>query len=121
MEYYFQLASDKIKAMNWEQQKIMHYLIFKNKYVLYKENTDESITDKGGFLLQFYLRIKERMPHLPVQAVKSYAINTCIHLKEERKQLLRKVNFSTAYQLRYNLLLLTDEAKAAIFDTVTTN
>jgi hypothetical protein len=121
MEHCLQLASDKITAMNWEQQKIMHYLIFKNKYVLYKENTDHGIEDKSGFLLQFYLRVKDRMPHLSVQAIKSYAINTCIHLKKEKKQLLRKVNFSTAYQLRYNLLSLSAETKATIFDTVTTN
>lgn len=120
-EYCLHLASDKIKIMNWEQQKIMHYLIFKNKYVLYKENADESIVENGGFLLQFYLRVKDRMPHLPVQAVKSYAINTCIHLSKERKKLLRKVNFTNAYQLRYNLLSLPVAVKAKIFDMITAN
>jgi len=120
-EYCLQLASDKIKSMNWEQQKIMHYLLFKNKYVLYREKEDESFADKDNFLLQFYLRIKERMPHLPEQVIKSNAINICIHLHKERKRLLRKVDFSAAYQLRYNLLSLSAESKAAIFDVVTAN
>jgi hypothetical protein len=120
MEHCLQLASDKITMMNWEQQKIMHYLIFKNKYVLYRDNADENLVKQDDFLLQFYSRVKGKMPHLPEQAIKNYAINTCIHLKNERKHLLRKVNFSTAYQLRYNLLSVPAETKAAIFDTVTT-
>lgn len=99
----------------------MHYLLFKNKYVLYREKEDESFADKDNFLLQFYLRIKERMPHLPEQVIKSNAINICIHLHKERKRLLRKVDFSAAYQLRYNLLSLSAESKAAIFDVVTAN
>lgn len=120
MEHCLHLASDKISMMNWEQQKIMHYLIFKNGYVLYKDDADKVLVSPKEFLLQFYLRVKDKMPHLPEQAIKTYAINTCIHLKNERKYLLRKLNFSTAYQLRYNLLSVPAETKAAIFDTVTT-
>ena len=120
MDHCLQLAANKITMMNWEQQKIMHYLIFKNNYVLYKQNADEK-PEAGDFLSQFYLQVKEKMAHLSETAIKSYVINICIHLKKERKQLLRKVNLSTAYQLRYNLLSIPAETKATIFDAVTTN
>jgi hypothetical protein len=121
MEYCLQLASNRITTMNWEQQKIMHYLIFKNKYSLYRGNPEEMLKPRENFLYQFYAEVKGKMPHLSQQAIKSYAINTCVHLHKERKQLLRRVNFSTAYQLRYNLLSLPAETKAKIFDTVTAN
>ena len=120
-EYCLQLASNKIRAMNWEQQKIMHYLLFKKKYVLYKEKQDQKFAGKEEFLLQFYNRIKSKMAHLPEKVIKSHAVNICVHLQKERKRLLRKLDFSTAYQLRYNLLSLPPETKAAIFDTVTAN
>ena len=104
--------------MNWEQQKIMHYLIFKNNYTLYKLPPDKNLSTTD-FLTKFYLQVKDRMPHLAPQAIKSYVINVCIHLRKERKQLLRKVSISTAYQLRYNLFSVSPETKAAIFDVVT--
>ena len=118
MEYCLQLASNRITTMNWEQQKIMHYLIFKNKYVLYRDEDDEKAMRRGAFLREFYMQVKDKMSHLPDQAIKSYVINTCIHLRKERKWLLRKVDFSTAYQLRFNLLSVPGEIKASIFDTV---
>jgi hypothetical protein len=59
------------------------------------------------------------MPHLSVQSIKSFAIDTCVHLPGLRKQLLGKIDLSTAYQLRYNLLSVPSEMKAAIFDAVT--
>ena len=121
IEYSLQLASDKIKAMNWEQQKIMHYLIFKHQYVLYRGKGYESPALRKGFLLQFYQQINDMMPHLPVVVVKSFVIDTCIHLTDEKKHLLRKVSFSTAYLLRYNLLSMSAEKKAIIFDKVTAN
>jgi hypothetical protein len=121
MEYCLQLASNRISTMNWEQQKIMHYLIFKNKYSLYRDQQEEGLKTDQGLLMDIYLRVKDKMPHLSQQSIKSYAINTCVHLYKERKQLLSKVNCSTAYQLRYNLLSLPAETKAKIFDTVTAN
>ena len=121
MERCLYLASEKIKRMNWEQQKIMHYLLFKNKYVLYTGNGDENLTGNGDFLLQFYLHIKDRMPGLSPGTIKSYAIDTCVHIRQTRKQLFKKLNFSTAYSLRYDLLSLSAETKAEIFDTVTAN
>ncbi|TMI69179.1 MAG: hypothetical protein E6H09_20680 [Bacteroidetes bacterium] len=121
MEHCLQLASSKITTMNWEQQKIMHYLIFKNNYVLYKENADQHISNDDDFLLRLYLQVKDKMTHLPPQAIKSYVINTCVHLRKERKQLLDRLNHSERYQLRYNLLSLSPETKANIFDSVTTN
>jgi hypothetical protein len=119
MEYCLQLAGNKIRTMNWEQQKIMHYLLFKNKHSLYTETADKVFTQQNNFLLQFYRRIKHRMPHLSVQSIKSFAIDTCVHLPGLRKQLLGKIDLSTAYQLRYNLLSVPSEMKAAIFDAVT--
>jgi hypothetical protein len=118
MEYCFQLASNKIKAMNWEQQKIMHYLIFKNKYWLHLNCDHDDFSLKTSFLQSFYQRVKIMMHHLPDEAIKSFAVNTCIHLASERKQLLDKTSFLKAYQLRYNLLALPEEMKAEIFDLV---
>jgi hypothetical protein len=118
MEYCLQLASDKIRTMNWEQQKIMHYLLFKNKYAFYIENPEEGLTDNKDFLMFFYGRIKERMSHLSVEAIKSFVINTCMHVRSTRNILLAKIDFVTAYQLRYNLLAMSTETKAGIFDLV---
>ena len=119
MECCMQMVSDKIKIMNWEQQKIMHYLLFKNKYVLYQEEADKNLITGCDFMLQFYLRVKDKMQHLPPEVIKSYTINSCIHVRTAKKQLLKKINFSAAYQLRYNLLSLSTETKATIFDTLT--
>jgi hypothetical protein len=120
IEYCMQLAGNKIKTMNWEQQKIMHYLLFKNKYSLFTIKATEDLSGKNEFLLRFYRRIKDNMPDSSPQAIKSYAVDTCIHLPSVRKQLLGKVDLSMAYQLRYNLLSIPTEIKAAIFDSVTT-
>ncbi len=117
MEHCLRLAADKIKTMNWEQQKIMHYLLFKNQYLLFTERDDKDLTTRNsGFLEQFYDRIKIRMPHLSQEAIRSYAIDTCVHLPGIRKQLLGKIGFSMAYQLRYNLLSVPTETKAAVFE-----
>ncbi|MBK5272046.1 MAG: hypothetical protein JJE22_13630 [Bacteroidia bacterium] len=119
MEHCIQLAGERIKKMNWEQQKIMHYLLFKTKYVLYTDD-EKSFVNNNDFLLQFYHKTKDRMQHLSTQAIKSFAIDTCIHLPAIRKQLLNVVGFSKAYQLKYNLLSLPIEAKASIFDSAIT-
>lgn len=118
--FCMQLASEKIKTMNWEQQKIMHYLLFRHKYVLYTGDSDQKSHD-NNFLLNFYRSIKENLPHLPVENIKSFALDNCFHLPAVKKQLLKKVNFSTAYQLKYNLLSLPAETKSNIFDAVTGN
>jgi hypothetical protein len=114
LQHCMQLAADKIKTMNWEQQKIMHYLLLKNKYLVYRED----FFPKDDFLFNFYWCIKNRMAHLPPEAVKSFVIDICIHLKETRRPMLRNVGFSTAYQLRYNLFTLSHQDKALIFDKV---
>jgi len=116
--FCMQLAGEKIRLMNWEQQKIMHYLLFRHRYILYRGNDEENITD-DNFLLGFYRRIKEKLPHVPVSGIKSFVIDNCIHLPAVKKQLLGKVNFSTSYQLQYNLLSISVETKAMIFDEVT--
>jgi len=114
LQHCMQLAAGKIKTMNWEQQKIMHYLLLKNKYLVYRQN----FFPKDDFLFNFYWNIKNRMGHLSQESIKSFAIDTCIHLKETRRELLKNVGFSTAYQLRYNLFILSHQEKALVFDKV---
>jgi len=112
LQHCMQLAADKIKTMNWEQQKIMHYLLLKNKYLVYREN----LFPKDDFLFNFYYSIKNKMEHLSPESIKSFAIDICVHLKETRRGLLRNVDFSTAYRLRYDLFTLSHQEKALIFD-----
>jgi hypothetical protein len=114
LQHCMQLAADKIKTMNWEQQKIMHYLLLKNKYIVYREN----FFPKDDLLFNFYWHIKNKMEHLSTESVKSFAIDTCILLKETRRELLKSVYFSTTYQLRYNLFTLSHQEKALIFDKI---
>ena len=116
--FCMQLASEKIKMMNWEQQKIIHCLLFKHKYVLYAGNDQQNFGD-DNFLSGFYMAVKKRLPHLSVDRIKSFAVDNCIHLPAVKKQLLKKVDFSTSYQLKYNLLSLAVETKASIFDAAT--
>ena len=117
MEYCMRLAGDKIKTMNWEQQKIMHYLLFRNKYILYKKNKEEDC--QNDFLFQFYKQVKDIMPHLSIEMIKAFVIDTFMHVKEARKKILDTVDFSKAYQLQYDLFLLSASDKAAIFDKAT--
>ena len=114
LQHCMQLAADKIKTMNWEQQKIMHYLLLKNKYIVYREN----FFPKDDLLFNFYWHIKNKMAHLSTESTKSFAIDTCILLKETRRELLKNVDFSTTYQLRYNLFTLSHQEKALIFDKI---
>ena len=114
LQHCMQLAADKIKTMNWEQQKIMHYLLLKNKYIVYREN----FFPKDDLLFNFYWHIKNKMGHLSTESAKSFAIDTCILLKETRRELLKSVDFSTTYQLRYNLFTLSHREKALIFDKI---
>jgi len=114
LQHCMQLAADKIKTMNWEQQKVMHYLLLKNKYLVYREN----FFPEDDFLFNFYWHIKNKMDHLSVESIKSFVVDTCTHLKETRRGLLKNVDPSTAYQLRYNLFLLSHHEKALILDKV---
>jgi hypothetical protein len=120
LQHCFQLAGEKIKTMNWEQQKIIHYLIFKNTYALFR-NDDDDLYDGENFSLAFYNAIKDRMSHVSTQATKAFVIDTCVHLTNPRRGVLRRIDFSTAYQLRYNLLSVPSETKALIFDDITKN
>jgi len=122
IEYCLRLAADKISMMNWEQQKIMHHLLFNNDWLVgdKKDSAQEAFTfsviGKNSLLAQIFVNIKDKMPHLPVDSIKSYTINTVFHIKTERKKLFKKLDFFTAYKLRYNLLSLPVSEKAAIFD-----
>ncbi len=120
MEYCMQLAGEKIKTMNWEQQKIMHYLVLKNKYNLYN-GQDAAECRSCDFFPKFYQQVKNKISHLPEEDIKSFVVDSLMHVNETRKEILKKVNFSNAYQLRYNLFLLSASAKAAIFDSLVKN
>jgi len=114
LQHCMQLAADKIKTMNWEQQKIMHYLLIKEEYVVYREN----LFPKDDLLFNFYWHIKNKMEHLSTESIKSFSIDTCILLKETRRELMKSVGFSTTYRLRYNLFNLSHQEKALIFDRI---
>jgi len=117
MHYCMQLAAERIKTMNWEQQKIMHYLLFKNKYVLYQKEFDGHA--KIDTLQKFYNAVKIKMSHLSLAAIKAFAIDTLMHGKETRNKIANEAKFSKAYQLRYDLYLLSETEKASIFDKLT--
>ncbi len=119
VQFCLQLASAKIITMNWEQQKITHYLLKKNWFIA---NQNKAITfNSKDELPGIYKFIKNKMQHLTDTAIKSYAVDVCFHKSNARKQLLRKVNITKAYQLKYNLLSMSVESKAAIFNKVTKN
>jgi len=59
------------------------------------------------------------MRHLSEEKIKAFVMNTLMHVREERKRIIKKVNLSTSYQLCYNLFLLSEKEKAAIFDKLT--
>jgi hypothetical protein len=113
LEYCLQLASARVKTMNWEQQKIMHYLVFKNSYEL---SSCDALTQGSNCLGYLYSLVRARMRHLSNVSVKSFVVNTCVHVPELRGQLMHSLDYTTAYQLRFNLLALSDETRAAIFD-----
>ena len=119
VQFCLQLASDKIITMNWEQQKIMHYLLKKNWFIAH-QNKAIHFSSKDE-LQGIYTFVKNKMQHLTDDAIKSYAIDVCFHKRKARRQLLRKVNIIRAYQLKYNLLSMSIETKAAIFNDVTKN
>jgi len=117
VQFCLQLAVNKIKTMNWEQQKIMHYLLKKNWFITY-QNKDITFCSKN-VVSGIYQSIKNKMQHLPQANIKSYAVDICFHKRSAQKQLLKKVNLTLAYQLKYNLLSMSIESKAAIFNDVT--
>ena len=119
VQFCLQLASDKIITMNWEQQKITHFLLKKNWFIAYKNKA--VIFCCKNELSGIYQSIKNKMQHLTDTAIKSYAVDICFHKRNARRQLLKKVNITRAYQLKYNLLSMSIETKAAIFNDVTKN
>lgn len=116
MHYCFQLAAEKILRMNWEQQKIMHYLVFRNNYSLHFESPDDSRIKPEIFLAGFYRQVRHRLQQLSSEQIKSFIVDTYMHVPGTRKKILRRLSLSSAYQLRYNLFSLPPSSKAAIFD-----
>src|SRR5436190_1146805 len=118
-----QLIKEKIKTMTWEQQKIMHYLLFKNWFIERKngqEFFENHSKEKPELLLSLYKKLDEQMPQVDSVHIKSYIIETCFHLASIRKYILKTAGTSLAYHLRYDLLSLSTERKAALFDAITT-
>lgn len=116
MQFCFQLAAEKILRMNWEQQKIMHYLVFRNNYSLHLEFPGEQLPVQENFLAGFYRQLQARLPRLSPEQIKSFIVDTYMHVPGLRKKILRRLSLSAAYQLRYNLFSVPPSAKAAIFD-----
>jgi hypothetical protein len=118
--YCQHLATEKIKTMNWEQAKIMHYVLFKNSICAYNQELKEPFLEGKikNFLSVFYREIKNKMPHFSTEAIKGYVIDCCFHFNNTRKSLLKKINFSLSYQLRYNLFSVPANVKASVFDLV---
>ncbi len=112
-------AGNYIRLMNWEQQKIMHYLLRKNWFVPVRGNCGIAFDGCGHLTLSaIYNHLEKKMEGTTEETLKSHAIETCFHYAPARKKLLQQVDFTTAYQLRYNLLLLSKAAKASIFNRV---
>jgi hypothetical protein len=123
MDRCMQMAKDKIEKMSWEQQKIMHYVLFKNSVIAYNEKASDAVRHSltpEDFLLEIYDNVKEKMSHLPSILMKSYAVSAFFHLSKERKQLLKGLGFLTAYQLKHNLLSVSAGIKAGVFDRIVT-
>jgi hypothetical protein len=115
VHFCLELAAEKIRTMNWEQQKIMHYLLKKNWFIASGYTT---ITGSSNELSGIYDHIKSRMAQLEDEAVKCYAVDVCFHKRNAKRQLLKNVNFTTAYQLRYNLLSMPRDIKLEVFEAV---
>jgi hypothetical protein len=105
--------------MSWEQRKIMHYLLFKNWFIAKKEGEEifkKHEKEKSALLWSLFGEMKEKMPHLPAEYVKTYIIETCFHYTPLQKYILKKTELSLVYQLRYDLFSIPVETKAAVFD-----
>lgn len=116
IHYCLNLASAKIHAMNWEQQKIMHYLLFKNWFVKENARGETQCISGQNFLNSLLLQLKENMPAASDQIMKTHLIHSCFHLKEGRKLLRSRLGWTLYYRLRYNLLSVSYEEKARALD-----
>jgi hypothetical protein len=125
IHYCFDLATARIRTMNWEQQKIIHYLLFNNWFLAGSEKEitkywGTSVADKK-YLLTIFKKLKAMMPDRSEQLIKAYVIDTCFHLKSGRIMLRKKLDWKSYYQLRFNLLYVPVFDKSVIFDRMVQN
>jgi hypothetical protein len=122
INYCLALASARMRAMNWEQQKIMNYLLFKNWFIAQNDEGIENffnLSSPGKELLKnMFDQLQVLMPHAYEHEIKAHLVHTCFHLKSVKKTLRKKLSWTTYYQLRYNLLNVSLAVKAQAFDTV---
>lgn len=116
IHYCLELASEKMRTMNWEQQKIINYLLFKNWFVKSHQNVQHLSFSDDHFLSSLFSELRILMPAASEQTLKTHIINSCFHLNQGRRILRRKLNLTTYYQLRYNLLNVSNQEKSIAFD-----
>jgi hypothetical protein len=116
LAYCFQLAAQHIRTMNWEQQKIMHYLLRKTNYVMYCPGLPPDNCSLGQALHILYDRVNKPMMHLPERERKTFVIDCILHAPRLRRSLLKRLDITRAYQLRYNLFLVPASLKEEIFN-----
>lgn len=120
INYCLTLASARMGSMNWEQQKIMHYLLFKNWFVAQKGESIQEVSISGSqFLAKMYQQVEFLMPGADSRQIKAHLVNSCFHLQPVKKLLRKKLSWTSYYQLRYNLLVVPSAIKAKAFDKIT--
>lgn len=111
MEHCQRIASEKIRSMNWEQQKIMHYLIRKATGKLYKKNCPLTRYLNPEV---FYQQVKNKLVHLTDTQVRAFVIDCLMQFRDSRKAICRYLTFTEKYMLNYNLMLISPEEKVKI-------
>lgn len=112
--YCLGVASDKIRSMNWEQQKIMHYLVFKNWFVGIK-GLPEGFQTGNHFLKNAFHQLRQSMAGSGDE-IKGFIVDACFHSRQTRDFIKRKIGRTKYYELRYNLFSISLNKKAAIFN-----
>lgn len=120
IDYCLKIASNRMKSMNWEQQKIMHYLLFKNWFVGQAgESSEDFLNHKAEgeeLLSKIYKQLEFLMPAADSRQIRAHLVNSCFHSQTLKKFLRKKLGWTVYYQLRYDLLVVPTEMKAKAFD-----
>ena len=112
IHYCLNLASTLIKAMNWEQKKIIHHLLFKNWFIA----RDGFPLSDSNPLDAIFQSLRSSMPSASDQVIKTHFINTCFHSKWGKSLLRKKLSYGAYYRLRYDLLSVSYLEKSKAFD-----
>ena len=110
-EHCFRLAATKINSMNWEQQKIMHYVIFRAGYELFSFAAEKN----KDFLDKIYTQIKINLGEENEGRASVLALETCMLVPAFRKKILSLADITFSYLLHYNLFIIPDEEKIIMF------